>query len=349
MSTAQSARRVRVAHLIPTDGLGGVETAARSMAVRTDLPIDFQVVCLSPRRQTSRSILLNPLTHISAWLRLVRSDPDVLIVSLWPTVIVAALFLLVRPRVKLVAFLHAERATGLADKLAYAWFTRRAQEIWADSEATLSARVALEKRHRTRVISFVVDRLAPDPRRSSTPAPNLVTWGRIAHQKGIDRSIRLVRLLADRGLTPRLDIYGPDDGEQEKLEALAAEFGVQQMISFRGPISRERLASIAAEASFFLLPSRFEGMAMAAVEAMQLGLAPVVTPVGQIGSYCLDGVNAVVVDPDALEAAADGIAALIDAPQRYRTLTDAALSTWSEAKLYADDVSDAAIELSRRR
>ena len=85
---------------------------------------------------------------------------------------------------------------------------------------------------------------------------------------------------------------------------------------------------------------------MAVVEAMQLGLVPVVTPVGEMGRYCRDGENAIVVDVARLDAAAEQIAALLDEPARYSSMSKAARAIWSDCRLYADDVCAAAQELA---
>ena len=48
---------------------------------------------------------------------------------------------------------------------------------------------------------------------------------------------------------------------------------------------------------------------MSVVEAMQIGLVPIVTPVGEIARYCVDGKNAVWVQEDA--TAVDAVMRLI--------------------------------------
>jgi glycosyltransferase involved in cell wall biosynthesis len=78
-------------------------------------------------------------------------------------------------------------------------------------------------------------------------------------------------------------------------------------------------------------------MAMSVVEAMQLGLVPVVAPVGEIRRYCRSAVNAVVVG-DTDEAVAEVLRLLADA-NAWRALREGALATWRDGPLYADAVA----------
>ena len=78
---------------------------------------------------------------------------------------------------------------------------------------------------------------------------------------------------------------------------------------------------------------------MAVVEAMQLGLVPVVTPVGEIAKYCRPGVNALVVEDD--KETVDALAALLDDPSGWRRLRQGALQTWRDRPLYRDAMADA--------
>ena len=92
-------------------------------------------------------------------------------------------------------------------------------------------------------------------------------------------------------------------------------------------------------------------MALSVVEAMQLGLVPVVTPVGEIASYTQDGISAIWVGPneEGDTAAAAAILDLLDRPNKWREMRRAALSSWVDRALYADDVLLAAEEILNPR
>jgi glycosyltransferase involved in cell wall biosynthesis len=163
--------------------------------------------------------------------------------------------------------------------------------------------------------------------------------------KGVDNGIRLIAQLVARGVDARFDAWGPDNGELSNLKRLAARLGIANRVFFPGAIERSRLPEIASPASFYLQLSRLEGMAMAVVEGMQLGLVPVVTAVGQMSSYCRPGETGVIVDPDDLPAAAEHLKQILADPEHYASLRRGAMERWATAPLYSDDICLAAADL----
>ena len=85
---------------------------------------------------------------------------------------------------------------------------------------------------------------------------------------------------------------------------------------------------------------------MACVEAMQLGLVPVVTPVGEMAHYVAPGETGLLIDPERLDDVADAIVALIADPPNYAAMRQRAIDRWRDAPLYADDVCAAASALA---
>lgn len=346
-------KRCRILHMVPEDGIGGVEVAARSMALRDDLACDFFLLLIAgeplvgnPRTHTTgyRSTL-DPRAHVRAIRLALQLSPDVLVVSLWRSVPAAILIKLVRRRIRFAFFLHAELATHFFD----AFFSRiaigLADQVWGDSLVTLKAR-QLPSGKSQRVISFVTRRIVPSSDRDRVPRPSFVSWARLTRQKGTDRALHFIAGLRHRGHDARFDIWGPDGGEVTGLKRLAADLGLDHCVSFRGPARHEHLAEIAAEHSFFLQLSRFEGMAMGAVEAMQMGLVPVTTAVGQMAEYVLPRQTGIIVDPDSMDKGLAEIQELLRMPRDYSRLRANAIERWRSTPLYSDDVCQAAGELA---
>lgn len=343
----------RVLHVIPEDGTGGVEVAARMVLGRADLACRFQLLFILNPTGGVRARHVKGLSNLSwtslsayrtAFRRMRASDADVMVFSLWkaiPLLILARLFL----RARIVYFLHLEIDSHVVDAV-LSWIAiRMAHVVWADSEAAIVAR-GVPASKPSRVISFVTERLAP-----AGPGPveaSFVSWGRLNSQKGIDRAVELIALLARRGVNATLHAYGRDDGAKAELVAQAERLGVAERIVLPGVIERDGRARAASHASFFLQLSRFEGMCMGAVEGMQLGLVPVTTATGQMKTYVQPGATGVLVDTDRLDDAADVIEALLADPSRYRALSDGARGYWAAAPLYAEDVCLAARELTGR-
>jgi glycosyltransferase involved in cell wall biosynthesis len=344
---------VSILHVLPEDSLGGVENAARSMVQAADLPCTFRALYLSgrPAQEASASVIAigarSPFDPFSARKLIARfraANPDVLICSLWKSIPACLALKALKPDIKLVAFLHADRRVHSADAMLHRILVRVADALWADSAATL-ARFPHRPRQLRRVVSFITDRLQPLP--ATRFRPIFVSWGRLHAHKGIERSISLIALLRRGGVEAELDYWGPDQGEGPNLRVLCQRLEVAPFVRFRGPIERPRLREVSEGASFYLQTSHFEGFGMAVTEAMQLGLVPVVTAVGEIATYARDGVNAVVVQPDNLEVTANRIAALLNSPERLVAMRAKALETFADHPLYADDVCSAAVDLVR--
>lgn len=349
-----SPRPLKVVHLIPQDSLGGAETAAREMACAKDLGCDFYLLSLAgdvlasgqPRLNgLGYKSPLNPLAQLAAVRKVLSLKSDILICSLWKCVPAAILAKLWRPRMKLVAFFHSARRIHAIDRILHRMLVRFADAVWADSDATLASIGPLKPGQVSRTISFVID-AAPVATPTREPQPRFVSWSRIHNDKGMDRAVHLIAALVARGVDTRFDLWGPDQGPRKALERQASELGIADRIRFHGAVARPDLPAIANEASFLLQLSRQEGMAMVVVEAMQFGLVPIVTPVGEMRRYCRDGENAVVGDVDDPGGTADRIASLLKDPDRYRAMSAAAREQWSDCRRYADDICAAARELA---
>jgi glycosyltransferase involved in cell wall biosynthesis len=131
-----------------------------------------------------------------------------------------------------------------------------------------------------------------------------------------------------------------------QLEARSAELGLASAVRFVGALPFSDILEEARTHAFYLQTSTHEGMAMSVVEAMQLGLVPVVTPVGEIACYCRNDVNAVLIEDD--EMAATTILQLLDDPNRYAQLRSTAIETWREKPLYRDAVRRECLRLLDR-
>jgi glycosyltransferase involved in cell wall biosynthesis len=132
------------------------------------------------------------------------------------------------------------------------------------------------------------------PRADRGAAPLIVTVGRLSHQKGQDRAIRLLAELPEAGATLRLVGDGPSRAE---LTHLAATLGVLSQVEFIGrtdPRPHVRAADVV------LLPSRWEGLSLTLLECMSLGAPIIATAVG--GTEVLSGYGVLV--PHASEEAA---------------------------------------------
>ena len=137
-----------------------------------------------------------------------------------------------------------------------------------------------------------------------------VTVARLVPQKGIDVLIRALAQTTGAARYWTLTLVG-DGPEREALARQGQQAGLQEQVHFLG--FRSDPQKFLLQAGVFVLPSRFEGMPNALLEAMASGLAVVVTDAspGPL-EVVVNGVSGVVVpseDPSALADALDRLAA----------------------------------------
>ncbi len=329
----------KIVHLVPYDGIGGVETAARSMGKLKHDGIDFEVdfIFKTVARERQRWTTFNPLAVLSAVTRIVAGDADVLIVSLWRSAIVGVLAKCMRPKLKLVVFIHNATDVHWLDFIFTRLAMSLAHEVWVDSQASLRERFPHLAPERCRVISFVTRRFEALPAREVSP--DFIFWGRINVQKGLDRALRIFADVLRQTPVARFWIIGPDGGFLQSTQEQCKSLGLADKVFFLGVATLAEIADHALKASFYLQTSQFEGMAMSVVEAMQMGLVPIVTPVGEISSYCSHGVNALIVKSD--RQAVEDVRDLLSSNEKYQCMRLNAIEAWKDRPLYADSVLQA--------
>lgn len=105
--------------------------------------------------------------------------------------------------------------------------------------------------------------------------PYLLFLGRISWKKGLDRLIRAMPAVPDC----RLVVAGNDEeGLQPRLQAIAAQAGVDGRVIFAGPVYGEDKAALLRRARMLVLPSYSENFGNVVLEAMAAGCPVVVTP-----------------------------------------------------------------------
>lgn len=153
-------------------------------------------------------------------------------------------------------------------------------------------------------------RTQPMPERGKT---QFILIGRRHPQKGIDTTLLAAQRLLAQGLGDQFEIrlYGADYAEHD-YRALARDLGVVEHVRFF-PFERD-IRAVYHSAHCFLLPSRGEGMSNSLLEAMALELPVIATPVSGTPDVVDDGVDGVLVPPDAPAALAAAMARVIADP-----------------------------------
>ncbi len=143
--------------------------------------------------------------------------------------------------------------------------------------------------------------------RGEKAAPPLCFFaaGSEAVRKGIDDILEAMRLLHHEKVRVRLHVVAASD----ELKQCLIDADLVDLVTADSFLAHADTLEAMGGAQIFLLPSRAEGFPNALVEAMALGLAPIVTTVGAIPEI-VEGTGAIVVPVKDARALADAIATL---------------------------------------
>lgn len=138
---------------------------------------------------------------------------------------------------------------------------------------------------------------------------SVLYFGRLDANKGLDQIVEACRVLKKEGLKFQFNCYGtgPDGKEfiDSMLDALGEDF------CYSGVVTGDEKWRVLTKNDIFLLPSRYEGLPMALLEAMAAGCVPVVSDVGSVSTVVEDGVNGYLVEPGNVGQVADRLRDLL--------------------------------------
>ena len=119
--------------------------------------------------------------------------------------------------------------------------------------------------------------------------PVILCLGRLAPQKGFDLALKAFAQVEKALPRARLMIVG-EGVEESSLKQLAVSLGIAEKVDFTGSVPPEQVYTVINKATMMLLPSRFEGLPLVALQAARMQ-RPIV-------SSAVDGLPELVVDQD---------------------------------------------------
>ncbi len=146
--------------------------------------------------------------------------------------------------------------------------------------------------------------------------PLILTVARLDYQKGHSYLFQAIRQVPDAIFV--LAGMGP---EEKSLMTQASDLGIRDRVVFLG--YRNDVPELLASCELFVLPSLFEGLPLAVLEAMAAGKAVIATSVGGTPEAVVDGETGLLVPPKDPTALARAIQKLLSNPTLTRKMADA--------------------------
>jgi glycosyltransferase involved in cell wall biosynthesis len=180
----------------------------------------------------------------------------------------------------------------------------------------------------------------PGHQRSQT----VVCIARLYYQKGLDMLLQSWYLVHKELPAARLLVAGSGP-LQAQLTSMAEALSLGESVEFLG--ARSDVAAVLQSGSIAALPSRWEGMPNAILEAMACGLPCVATRVSGSEDIIEHEVNGLLVEPEDYQAMAQALLALLRDPARCAAYGKAARET-IERDYELEHITDRYLELYRR-
>jgi glycosyltransferase involved in cell wall biosynthesis len=143
-----------------------------------------------------------------------------------------------------------------------------------------------------------------------TGRPQILFLGWLEEFKGVFELLEAARLLCAAKVEFHL-VFGGDGAALPKALNFVEQHAMKELVSFSGWVDEEAKDSLLKSSQIFVLPSWSEGLPNAMIEAMSAGLACVVTKVGMIPDYVVQGQDALVVEPKDVAGIADALKTLV--------------------------------------
>jgi rhamnosyl/mannosyltransferase len=341
-------RRLRVLHVgkFYPPSRGGMESVVQALCEAERASVDSQALVANEGPRTVRELMHGvPVTRVGAlrkvgavavcptfpwWVRKLASD---VIVVHEPNPLAIVAHALVRPRSRLLVWIHAEVVRPQWQyKVFYRPFLRRILSL-ADRIIVASppmrdlAEELKDFRDKVVVIPYAIDpdqhALTPDcPERveairGQQKLPLALFVGRMVPYKGVDILLRALQDIEARAI---LVGGGP---LKATWEALAAELGVADRVQFVGEVDQPTLSALYRACDVFVLPSvtRAEAFGMVQLEAMACG-KPVISTLLPSGVPWVNrhGETGLVVPPSDVEALRFALKTLLADPALRDTM-----------------------------
>lgn len=156
--------------------------------------------------------------------------------------------------------------------------------------------------------------------------PTLLAVGRLVSRKGFDLALQALPLIRPQFPDLRLEMVG-DGPDRHRLEQLAQELGVSDLVVFHGRVPEAELLAAYRRAHLFVMPAReetavpsMEGFGIVYLEASACGLPVIAARSGGAAEAVQDGRTGLLVPPNDAPALAQAVIRLLQNPAERQRL-----------------------------
>jgi len=147
----------------------------------------------------------------------------------------------------------------------------------------------------------------------------LLFMGRIVPTKGLDYIYLALKSLKEKGMPFKFIMAGKGPDEDTYVEKFENLLGDD--FEFKGIVAGDAKTDVLRNSDVFLLPSFFEGLPIALLEAMSFGLVPLATDVGSIKHVIKDYNNGIIVKKHSADDLANSIQLLMSRREYMQELS----------------------------
>ena len=149
--------------------------------------------------------------------------------------------------------------------------------------------------------------------------PTLLFLGRIHPEKGIVYIYEALALLKKQGINFKFFLAGKGPLQEEYIQKLSDLLG--DKFEFKGVVSGTSKTDTFKQCNIFLLPSFWEGLPIALLEAMSFGLVPITTGVGAMDTVVITDKSGIIVGVRSAEDIAAAITKIASDSMRMKTMS----------------------------
>ena len=187
----------------------------------------------------------------------------------------------------------------------------------------LKKRLDIYGKYNHDIISFGINQYSNQKKINKKNKITLGIVKRLEDVAGIDRFIKIVKVLNDQNKNINALIIG-SGSRMKDLKKLTKKLSLDHIIKFKGQIPEEDVLDYYNKIDIAVFPSRVESFGVSQLEAMSMGVPVVASDVGGVNELIKNGYNGILIKKFSIEEFTNQINKLIRYPLNSLKIANAA-------------------------